>query len=238
MSPSRSCSTRVAVVDMSPPRTRGCCGLPGRGLQPRFQKDRRIAGAFIGCVARPRPPIGTTSSGRMEASDAAWVFTVYADVCRQNVGRPFQGRRPTVWHAACHHGPGPPFDRTVDRIPAWPARAVPVPEHLPRDDHRPFPRQGRRVRIGRRHADRRDPDRDSGQARAAGPSALVVLLPVPLLDRLLGRAAVLRQPEERGAAADRAGAGRCRRRALPPSSASAPCSGSTRGWRSASCRAR
>ena len=50
------------------------------------------------------------------------------------------------------------------------------------------------------------------EARAAGSAALGVLLSVPVRDRLLGRPAVLREPEEGCRAADRAGAGRRRQR--------------------------
>ena len=75
-------------------------------------------------------------------------------------------------------------------------------------DHRPVPFQGGRIRIRRRNPDCRHRDRDSGQAGTAGAAPLVVLLPVPVLDRLRGGPAVFRQPEERGAAANRAGPGR------------------------------
>ena len=101
-----------------------------------------------------------------------------------------------------------PSDRIPDALPAQPARVVPVPHHPARIDHRPVPFQRGWIRIRRRNPDCRHRDRDSGQAGTAGAAPLVVLLPVPVLDRLRGGPAVFRQPEERGAAANRAGPGR------------------------------
>src|SRR6516165_11035315 len=74
---------------------------------------------------------------------------------------------------------------TPRRLSARAARAVPVPEHRPGTDHWPFPFQRRRLRRGGRHPDCRDRcryPRETGTARA---DALVVLLPVSVLDRLL-----------------------------------------------------
>ena len=96
----------------------------------------------------------------------------------------------------------------IERLADVPARnpgAVPVPERPARDAPGPRPHQGRGLRRRGRHAHRRHGRRHPRPAGAARAAPMGLLLPLSVRDRLLRRPAVLRQPEEGGASANRAG---------------------------------
>src|SRR6516165_10834892 len=79
------------------------------------------------------------------------------------------------------------------RVSARVACAVSVPQYSARDHHWALSCQRYRFRVRGGHPDCRHCHRHPGEAATARVVALGILLPVPVLDLLLGRPAVFRQ---------------------------------------------